>query len=145
MEHLAPVGNVYQAGTLSGNPISVSAGLKTLQLLETYDPYPELEAKGQFLETELNKIAAEEKYQVSFNRVGSMFTTFFTGEKVMDYETAIRSDTVKFSEYFSAMLKAGIYIAPSQYEAGFISAAHTREDLIKTASAVRTTLSEIFK
>ncbi len=137
MERLAPVGNVYQAGTLSGNPLAMAAGLKTLQILKEEDPYGRLEEMTLYLCEEASKIARSLGLDLFFSRVGSMFTVFFTPGPVRDYESARRSDTAAYSRYFWTLLREGIYVAPSQFEAAFLSTAHTEEDLSKTLEALR--------
>lgn len=145
MEKLAPEGPVYQAGTLSGNPLAVTAGIETLKLLQNNKVYDKLEASSKYLNENMKKIADKYSLKVQFNRVGSMFSMFFTDKKVIDYETAKTSDTKLFSKYFAEMLKKGIYLAPSQFEAGFLSTAHTKEDLDKTLKAFEETIKELFK
>ncbi|MDN5347795.1 MAG: glutamate-semialdehyde -aminomutase [Clostridia bacterium] len=135
MEQVAPAGPVYQAGTLSGNPLAVTAGLATLKVLQRPGVYEELEQKAARLEKGLKEAAAAAGAEVTLNRVGSMFTVFFTPEKVVDYATATRSDTEKFAAFFRATLAAGIYLAPSQFEANFLSLAHTEADLDQTIGA----------
>lgn len=135
MEQIAPAGPVYQAGTLSGNPVAMTAGIATLQLLKDPSVYQELEDKSALLEKGLKEAATNAGIPTSMNRVGSMFSTFFTNVKVKDYATATSSDTKLFASYFEQMLKQGIYFAPSQFEAGFMSLAHTTEDIEKTVEA----------
>jgi glutamate-1-semialdehyde 2,1-aminomutase len=131
MSQIAPAGPIYQAGTLSGNPLAVAAGLAMLRHLESHpEIYDRLETCGAAL-------AAAAPKGVTVNRVGSMFTFFFTDCPVTDYESAKRSDTAKFGTFWRAMLDQGIYLAPSQFEAAFLSAAHTDEDIEKTISAAR--------
>lgn len=131
MNVVAPVGNVYQAGTLSGNPIAVTAGIETLKILrDNPDIYKEIDAKAQKLE-----IALKNK-GLTVNRGGSLLSAFFTKEKVFDYNSALKSDTKAFANYFAQMLKQGIYIAPSQFEAMFVSAAHSNDDIEKTINAI---------
>ncbi|MEN6533531.1 MAG: glutamate-1-semialdehyde 2,1-aminomutase [Bryobacteraceae bacterium] len=131
MAKVAPVGPVYQAGTLSGNPIAVAAGLAMLRYLRDHEEvYAELERRGAAL-------AAAFPPEVTVNRVGSMFTCFFTDGPVVDYESAKRSDTKRFAEFFHFMLDRGVYLAPSQFEAAFLSAAHTDDDIARTAEAAR--------
>lgn len=131
MEKVAPVGKVYQAGTLSGNPIAVTAGIETLKILkENKDIYSEIERKSDILE----KAFKDSGFNV--NRVGSLLCPFFTDKKVQTYDDALSSDTEKYAEYFSYMLEKGIYIAPSQFEAMFVSYAHTDEDIEKTAECI---------
>ena len=129
MAKVAPSGPVYQAGTLSGNPLAVSAGLAMLRHIKTHpEIYDQLEARSA-------RLCAAAPAGVTVNRVGSMFTFFFTGEKVTDYESAKTSDTAEFGRFFHWMLGHGIYLAPSQFEAGFVSAAHSDEDISKTLAA----------
>jgi glutamate-1-semialdehyde 2,1-aminomutase len=131
MDRVAPAGPVYQAGTLSGNPLAVAAGLATLRRIQKENPYPKLEALGTRLEAGLALPG------VRVNRVGSMFTVFFTDEKVVDFSTAKTSNTQRFNAHFHSMLQQGVYLAPSQFEASFISAAHTTGDIDHTIDAAR--------
>jgi glutamate-1-semialdehyde 2,1-aminomutase len=137
MEQLAPIGGVYQAGTLSGNPLAMTAGIETLKLLKKEGVYDLLEEKAAYLCTEAEKIARSSKTPTYFTRVGSMFCTFFTPGPVVDYTSAKESDTEAFRRYFWALLEQGIYVAPSQFEAGFVSLAHTDEDMETTLAALR--------
>ncbi|MGI9952953.1 glutamate-1-semialdehyde 2,1-aminomutase [Moorellaceae bacterium AZ2] len=137
MERVAPAGPVYQAGTLSGNPLAVTAGLATLKILRQGGTYEALEAKARLLEEGLREGLEEAGVTATINRVGSMFTVFFTSREVYDYETALSSDTGSFARYFRSMLEQGIYLPPSQFEAAFVSLAHSREDLEKTVKAAR--------
>ncbi len=137
MEQLAPTGSVYQAGTLSGNPLAMIAGIETLKLLKKKRVYDLLEEKAEYLCTEAEKLARSSKTPTYFTRVGSMFCTFFTPGPVSDYASAKESDTEAFRRYFWALLKQGIYVAPSQFEAGFLSLAHTDEDIETTLAALR--------
>ncbi len=132
MEHVAPEGPVYQAGTLSGNPLAMAGGLRQLQILKEKNPYSDLDKKGQKLEEGLKSLT--EKYGIpsTLNRVGSMFTAFFTDKEVVDFETAKSSDVEKFGKFFRLMLERGVYLAPSQFEAGFLSTAHSDEDIEET-------------
>jgi len=135
MSRVAPAGPVYQAGTLSGNPLAVAAGLAMLRHLKQHPQiYDQLEARAAAL-------CAAAPAGVTVNRVGSMFTFFFTDGPVIDYDSAKRSDTVRFGRFFRAMLDRGIYLAPSQFEAAFVSAAHTEEDILRTAAAAREAFS----
>ena len=138
MEMIAPAGPVYQAGTLSGNPLAMAAGIATLQVIDD-DPdfYLHLANTGARLVQGLRDAAAEAGVPVKINHVGSMFTLFFTDQDVTDFTSAKTSDTAKFARYFQAMLEEGIYLAPSQFEACFISAAHTDEDVDQTIAAAR--------
>ena len=145
MEKLAPEGPVYQAGTLSGNPLAVTAGIETLKLLQNKKVYKRLEESSKYLSENMEKIATENGVKACFNRVGSMFSMFFTDKDVVDYETAKTSNTELFAKYFAKMLKKGIYLAPSQFEAGFLSTAHTKEDIDKTLKAFEETIKELFE
>jgi glutamate-1-semialdehyde 2,1-aminomutase len=131
MDRVAPAGPVYQAGTLSGNPLAVAAGLATLRRIQKENPYPKLEALGARLEQGLAGP------NVKVNRVGSMFTVFFTDLEVVDFATAKTADIGRFNQHFHSMLQQGVYLAPSQFEAAFISAAHTTEDVDYTIRAAR--------
>jgi len=138
MEKIAPVGPIYQAGTLSGNPLAMTAGIATLKELQKAGTYEGLEKKADKLAEGLADAAKRAGAQVSFNRVGSMLSTFFTDQQVIDFNTVSTSDTGKFGVFFSAMLAQGIYLAPSQFEAGFVSLAHTDDDIAKTVEAAFT-------
>jgi glutamate-1-semialdehyde 2,1-aminomutase len=131
MSRVAPAGPVYQAGTLSGNPLAVAAGLAMLRRLAAH---PEI---YDCLEARAARLCAAAPPGVTVNRAGSMFTFFFTDRPVTDYETAKRSDTAAFGRFFHAMLERGIYLAPSQFEAAFLSAAHSDEDIDATIAAAR--------
>lgn len=137
MDMLAPKGPVYQAGTLSGNPLAMAAGITTLRLLDkTPDFYENLEKSSALLEEGLQNNLKELQFDGVINRVGSMFTLFFTKEKnVNSFADVKKCDTALFAEYFRMSLESGIYLAPSQYEAGFVSAAHSNEDIEKTVEA----------
>ncbi|MBI3287761.1 MAG: aminotransferase class III-fold pyridoxal phosphate-dependent enzyme, partial [Chloroflexi bacterium] len=135
MELVAPKGPVYQAGTLAGNPLATTAGIATLKELRKPGVYETLESLGARLATGLEAAAEEAKIPVVVNRVGSMLTAFFTREPVIDYPSAQRADTNQYAKFFHAMLDQGIYLAPSQFEAAFISLAHTEEDIEFTLRA----------
>ena len=135
MSKVAPEGPVYQAGTLSGNPIAMTAGIETLKLLSLKGTYEKLEKTMQHLEEGLRDAAKRAGVKTKFYRAGTMFCTYFTEREVTDYATAKTSDTVKFARFFRGMLRRGINIAPSQFEAGFLSLAHTRKDIDKTIQA----------
>jgi glutamate-1-semialdehyde 2,1-aminomutase len=137
MNHIAPAGNIYQAGTLSGNPLAMTAGLATLRRLRDPSVYEQLERAGERLARGLADAAREVGVRTVTNRVGSMWTTFFTDQPVTDWATASQSDRALYGKFFHAMLNEGIYLAPSQFEAGFISIAHTDELLDKTIEAAR--------
>jgi glutamate-1-semialdehyde 2,1-aminomutase len=140
MEQLAPTGGVYQAGTLSGNPLAMTAGIETLKLLKEEGVYDLLEEKAAYLCTEAEKIARSSKTPTYLARVASMFCIFFTRGPVSDYASAKESDTEAFRRYFRALLEQGIYVAPSQFEAGFLSLAHTDADIDTTLAALRNAL-----
>ena len=138
MELVSPVGKVYQAGTLSGNPIAMAAGLTQLKYLyEHQDIYKDLEEKGKRLYGGMEKILAEKNLPYHINHVSSLGSLFFTEQEVVDYTSAKSSDTKAFSEYFKGMLAQGIHMAPSQFEAMFLSVAHTDEIIDQTLEAVR--------
>mgnify|MGYP001610052882 CR=1 FL=1 len=143
MDVVAPVGPVYQAGTLSGNPLAVTAGLTTLRLLKSLNPYPQLERASAKLVDGMVKAANEAGLATTSNRVGSMFTCFFTSEPVFDWATASQSNRETFSRFFHAMLGQGVYLAPSQFEAGFVSIAHTNELIDRTIDATRNALAQV--
>jgi len=141
MDQLSPLGPVYQAGTLSGNPLAMAAGLAQLRELERIDGWRLLERSGTQLE-ELTRAALRElNLPWVFHRIGSMFCLFFTSEPVIDLASAKRSDPQKFAHFFKACLDRGVYFAPSQFETGFLSTAHTPEDIERTAVVVREALS----
>jgi glutamate-1-semialdehyde 2,1-aminomutase len=159
MDLLAPLGPVYQAGTLSGNPLAMAAGIAALELLSEgrapqapekkskiksgrrgtppseKDAYARLETLGGQLEAGMKDAAKSAKVFVTFNRCGSMFCAYFTGGPVWNVADAMRSDRERFKKYFHGMLAEGIYLAPSQFEAGFISTAHSKTDIEKTVHA----------
>ena len=132
MTRMAPQGDVYQAGTLSGNPLAMAAGLTTLKILKEKSPYDELDKLGDMLFSGLKRVAEAAGVNVVINRVGSMGSFFFTDEPVTDFETAKASDENLFKKYFRSMLDQGIYLAPSPYEAAFLSTAHGEEMVRKT-------------
>lgn len=142
MECVAPLGAVYQAGTLSGNPVAMAAGYAQLELLKNNPSiYEELNKKADWFYGEVAKIANAASFKTSTNNEASLGCIFFTGEKVVNYETAKTSDTAKFTEYCKHMFANNIYIAPSQFEAMFLSAAHTKEEL----QGVLETMKEFFE
>jgi glutamate-1-semialdehyde 2,1-aminomutase len=138
MDMIAPLGPVYQAGTLSGNPLAMAAGLATLrELREHREIYSQLEQRSAALVDGVLAAAKKEGVALTANRVGSMFTWFFQPGQVHDWDTAAKSDTQAFGKFHSAMLEQGIYLPPSQYEAMFMSAAHSDADIQQTiASAI---------
>jgi glutamate-1-semialdehyde 2,1-aminomutase len=135
METVAPAGPMYQAGTLSGNPLAMTAGVETLKVLKQPGVFQEIEQKAAELAAGIGKAAQEADVAVFQTRVGTMFSTFFTSEPVINYQTAKASNTDHFNRYFHAMIERGVYIAPSQFEAGFISLAHSGEDIDRTVEA----------
>ena len=142
MEHLAPTGPVYQAGTLSGNPLAMAAGIATLDLLKGKS-YAALEKMAADLCSGYRELFSEKGMPLRINRVGSMFTLFFTADEVIDFASASRSDTELFGRFFRGMLAAGIYLAPAQFEAGFVSFAHTADDIDRTLDACRKVLEAL--
>jgi len=143
MQTVAPLGPVYQAGTLSGNPVAVTAGLKTLEILERDNPYPELERKTKQLTQVISEAAKEAGVPVQINQIASMFTVFFTDQPVVDYASARRSDTQRYARFFHALLERGVYFPPSQFEAAFLSTAHDDEALSFAQEAVRSAMKAI--
>jgi glutamate-1-semialdehyde 2,1-aminomutase len=135
MSMVSPEGPVYQAGTLSGNPLAMTAGIETLRILSAKSVYNKLERQAAMLERGLVDAAKKAGVSTMFYRAGTMFCSYFTGTHVVDYVTAKTADTKKFSKFFSLMLESGVYMAPSQFEAGFISLAHTEQDIEKTVRA----------
>lgn len=143
MEHIAPLGPVYQAGTLSGNPIAMTAGLKTLELISSPVFYDELSEKVEFLTNGILDAAKEVGIEMTCNRVGGMFGLFFSNKQVSSFSQATQCNLDQFQKFFHGMLKQGVYLAPSAYEAGFVSAAHTETDLQNTIDAASTVLSTL--
>ncbi len=144
MEKIAPAGPVYQAGTLSGNPVAVAAGRAVLKhIQDNKNLYDELEEKSAYLENGLKNNLKKAGKNYYTNRVGSMLCMFFTEEKVTGFSDAVKSDTEKYGRYFHKMLEKGIYLAPAQFEAMFVSTAHTREQLDKTIQAHLESLQEL--
>ena len=143
MEKLAPLGPIYQAGTLSGNPVAMTAGLVTLDLISAPGFHDRLTAKTQRLCEELTAAARENGVALTANSVGGMFGLFFTAEPVTTYAQATACDVARFKAFFHAMLAEGFYFAPSAFEAGFMSSAHTEEDLDTTIAAARQVFSRI--
>ena len=135
MEKLSPSGGIYQAGTLSGNPLAMSAGIATLNILKQPGFYSRLEEKSRIIAEGIAQAAQKAGYPIYSTRVGSMFCAFFTKGEVIDWPTASRSDTAAFAKYYLAMLDAGVYLAPSQYETAFVSAAHGDAEIERTIAA----------
>lgn len=136
MEHVAPVGQVYQAGTLSGNPVAMTAGVETLKILQQPGSYERLNSQSQRLADGIKKAASAADVPCFQTRVGSMSCVFFTDKNVTDFRSAKTSDVEKYGRYFHAMLGGGVYLAPSQFEATFVSLAHSEEDIDRTVSQV---------
>jgi glutamate-1-semialdehyde 2,1-aminomutase len=145
MNHIAPAGPIYQAGTLSGNPLSMTAGLVTLRRLRDVSVYEQLDNTSRKLCEALTAAAIEVGIKTIINRVGSMWTSFFTDEPVIDWNTANRSNRDRYAKFFHGMLNEGVYLAPSQFEAAFVSLAHTDEIITQTIEAARKSLKSIAK
>jgi glutamate-1-semialdehyde 2,1-aminomutase len=143
MEILAPNGPVYQAGTLSGNPLAMAAGIATLKVLRDESFYGNLERKRALVCNQISDCLNEKGIPFQLNSIGSMFTIFFSSEKVTDFASAIKSNTERYAKFFRGMLENGIYMAPSQFEAAFVSAAHTDLDFEKTVDACKKVLRNI--
>ena len=143
MDRISPVGPVFQAGTLSGNPLAMAAGLATLALLRDERPYDRLEALTARLAEGLERAAADARFPRVVQRVGSMITLFFNPDTVHNYEDAKRSDTALFARFFWEMLARGIYLPCSQFEAAFVSTAHTEADIDRTIAAASEALQAI--
>jgi glutamate-1-semialdehyde 2,1-aminomutase len=143
MKHVLPAGPVFQAGTLSGNPLAMAAGLATIRELRDDPPYARLEMLGQMLADGLAHAARDAGVPHQVQRVGSMWTLFFTGEPVADYDIAKKCDAARFGRFFWAMLNRGVYLPCSQFEAAFISAAHTEEQIKETVAAAQVALTQI--
>jgi glutamate-1-semialdehyde 2,1-aminomutase len=135
MDNVAPVGPIYQAGTLSGNPLAMTAGIEMIKLLSGQSVYDELERKSEKLCAGYKSNVKNLGITAQFTRVGSMFSMFFTDQDIIDFESVKSSDTNFFQSYFTALLEEGVYIAPSQFEAGFMSAVHTDEEIEQTIEA----------
>jgi len=143
MNNIAPAGSIYQAGTLSGNPLSMTAGLVTLRRLREPSVYEQLEESTKKLCEGLAVAAGEAGVKTVTNRVGSMWTGFFTGEPVVDWDTANKCDRQMYGKFFHSLLNEGVYLAPSQFEAAFVSLAHTDELIEQTIAAARKVLPQL--
>jgi len=137
MDSLSPVGSIYQAGTLSGNPVCVAAGIATLKMLKSQKPYTKLNRTTEKLCKNISEILTEKSIPHNINQIGSMFTLFFKDGKVKDFDSAALSDTKRYGNYFRQMLQQGIYVPPSQFEANFISTTHKQTDFNKTLKAFK--------
>jgi glutamate-1-semialdehyde 2,1-aminomutase len=145
MERIAPSGDVYQAGTLAGNPMAMAAGIVTLRTLSNEAPYQVLDDIGQRLMDGLIALARRAEIDVQLNRVGSMFTLFFTDAPVTDYESAKRSDTERYAALFRALLDRGVYVPPSQFEAWFVSLVHLEREIEQTLEAAEAAFGDLTK
>ncbi|HIP42336.1 MAG TPA: glutamate-1-semialdehyde-2,1-aminomutase [Aquifex aeolicus] len=143
MERVAPEGDIYQAGTLAGNPLAMVSGLETLKELRDKEPYKELEEKMEKLAKGVSDILKEKGIPHTVNRIGSMMTVFFTDKEVFDFQTAKTSDTEMFAKFFKALLKNGVLIPPSQFEAWFLTTAHENEDIEDALERIRKAVKEI--
>ncbi|MCC6179787.1 MAG: glutamate-1-semialdehyde 2,1-aminomutase [Chloroflexi bacterium] len=143
MEQISPLGPTYQAGTLSGNPLATAAGLAMLRTLRATDPYASLERRGAALEAGLVDAAERAGVPLTVSRVGSMLTAFFTAGPVTDYVSARRADTARYARFFRGMLDRGVYLAPSQFEAAFVSTAHGDAEIERSGAAARATLEAL--
>jgi glutamate-1-semialdehyde 2,1-aminomutase len=143
MERVAPSGDIYQAGTLSGNPLAMAAGIATLDVLRHGEAYAQLEERGEALAMGLRAAAAEKGVPVRVQGVGSMMTLFFTEAPVTDFASAKLSDTSRYGAYFRGMAERGVYLAPSQFEAAFVSLAHTPEDIETTVAAASAVFAQL--
>ncbi|TYQ12743.1 UNVERIFIED_CONTAM: glutamate-1-semialdehyde 2,1-aminomutase [Acetivibrio alkalicellulosi] len=145
MECVSPLGGVYQAGTLSGNPVAMAAGIAQLKVLkENREIYDKIDTMAKKLENGFKSIAEELKFPICVNRVGSLIGVFFTKEKVDNFEMAKTSNTELYAKYFNYMLKEGIYLAPSQFEAMFVSYSHTEEDILRTLDCAKKVLGNLY-
>jgi len=140
MKKLAPLGPVYQAGTLSGNPVAVAAGLATLSLLKKENPYPEMDRLARMLADGLNSLAHSKKAPLHGAQLGSLFTPYFCVGAVTNLADAKRCDTKAHAAFFHGMLDRGVYLPPSQFEVGFVSAAHTEGDIVTFLDAASKSL-----
>jgi glutamate-1-semialdehyde 2,1-aminomutase len=137
MNNLSPQGSVYQAGTLSGNPVCVAAGIVTLKLLKSLKPYGKIEKLTKSLCQQMSETLNKAGVEHTINQIGSMFTLFFNPGPVTDYNSAVKSDTARYGRYFTSMLNSGIYLPPSQFEANFLSIDHTERHIAQTIAAVK--------
>ncbi len=143
MEMVAPLGDMYQAGTLSGNPIAMSCGIATLKELKRQNPYKDFEKTAAFLEREMKMAAKENGIDLQVNRFGSMINPFFTKTRVVDFKTAQTSDTDKFKTFFWKMMENGVFLPPSQFESWFLGTAMTKRDIYKVRSAIQIAMKAV--
>jgi len=137
MDNISPIGAVYQAGTLSGNPAAMTAGIATLEILKDPSIYKKLEEKTKRLATGMEKVCNDAKIPAYHTRIGSMLCTFFTEQPVTDYATAKKCNTKRYAKFFHGMLEKGYYFAPSQFEAAFVSLAHGEKEIDATIAAFK--------
>jgi glutamate-1-semialdehyde 2,1-aminomutase len=143
MQLLAPEGPVYQAGTLSGNPVAVSAGIATLNILKRDNPYPILEKRTKEFCKKIEEKALDSKLKLKINHIGSIFSLFFTDKKVRDFSLSQRHDVGLFKKFFHGLLKNGVYFSPSAFEANFLSTAHSAQDLDETIEIIGGILKDL--
>ena len=143
MEHVAPTGPVYQAGTLSGNPVAMAAGIAQLNLLKNKEIYTNIENNAAWLAQQLRDLEAQYHIGCTINQIGSLLSVFFTDKPVTDFVGAKSSNTERYAAYFREMLKQGVYLAPAQFEAMFVSAAHTINDLTWTVTAAKLAMQKL--
>ena len=143
MEMVSPLGDMYQAGTLSGNPIAMACGIATLKELKKQDPYKDFEKTAAFLEREMKAAAKENGIDLQVNRFGSMINPFFTHEKVVDFKSAQTSDTAKFKTFFWKMMENGVFLPPSQFESWFLATAMTKRDIYKVRAAIKIAMKAV--
>ncbi|MBO7520949.1 MAG: aminotransferase class III-fold pyridoxal phosphate-dependent enzyme, partial [Opitutales bacterium] len=136
MERLSPLGDVYQAGTLSGNPLAMAAGAEALKMLKETQPYPRLKAKADFVVSALKDAAREKGIALQVPQIESLYCVFFSGEEVVDCDSAMRSSKELYAKFFRACLEGGVYIAPSAFEVSFMSLAHDKESLERAAEVM---------
>jgi glutamate-1-semialdehyde 2,1-aminomutase len=145
MEMVAPLGAMYQAGTLSGNPVAMASGMATLTELKKLDIYPAFNKTARFLEKHIKLAAEENGVDVQVNRFGSMINPFFTKEEVTDFKSAQTSDTNKFKEFFWRMMENGVFLPPSQFESWFLASAMTKKDILKVKKAIYIAMEAVGK
>lgn len=143
MDMIAPSGPIYQAGTLSGNPLAMAAGLAMLDVVQRPGFYEALEATSNWFGEEIERLAAAAPVPITVNRIGSLMTCFFTAGPVVDFDSALQADTSRYGQFFRHMLAGGIWLAPSQFEAAFVSAAHEREHLQKALSVTESSFKKL--
>ena len=143
MQQVAPEGPVYQAGTLSGNPVAVTAGLKTLEILQREAPYTQLDQRTAKLCESMRGAAASAGIEAQIHRCGSMFTMFFKSEPIRDFNDVKKCSTDTFADFFTSLLDGGVYVAPSQFEACFLSTAHTDEAIEHTVEVTKGALKSL--